>query len=115
MPLILSDYGCGTMLQEPSGSLGAWRTYAVYPGTDTSNQDFRTRKEVIAIPTIATWGRQQHSNVIARLCGLVGMAQGGWEIRAGVGMAVLNLGIQRVLLVGFGKYMYPKRSKLSLH
>lgn len=47
-----------------------------YLGMDTSNQDLGNRKEVIAIPARATWGRQQHRNVIAEKSAWVGRALG---------------------------------------
>lgn len=83
--------GLEAMPQETSGSLGTWR-YMQYLGMDTSNQDLGNRKEVIAIPARATWGRQQHRNVClggagpGRLgdgegIGIQSPAGGIWKIR----------------------------------
>lgn len=53
LPLMSNDHGAGGYA---TGNLSAWG-YMQYLGMDTSNQDLGNRKEVIAIPAIATWGR----------------------------------------------------------
>lgn len=87
--------GLGAMLQETSGSLGTWH-YMQYLGMDTSNQDLGNRKEVIAFPAVATWGRQQHRNVIAEKSGWVGRALGGWAMVEGIGVQSPAGGIWKI-------------------
>lgn len=92
---MFNDHGAGGYA---TGNLRIPRHLALYAvsGDGHSNQDLGNRKEVIAIPAIATWRRQQHRNVIAEKSAWVGRALGGWEMREGIGIQSPAGGIWKI-------------------